>query len=130
MERRSHARIPHMLLKDIPVTFFGNTYGSGTLHDLSTRGCKVETRSTPPPGASLTLRLALSPETDPVKIDSAIVGWTIKDQYFGVKFLRVKPTGRLLLDQCIAKLAVAGSSLPQQFVSEVLVMRETDAPPD
>jgi hypothetical protein len=119
-----------MLLKDIPVTFFGNTYGSGTLHDLSTRGCKVETRSTPPPGASLTLRLALSPETDPVKIDSAIVEWTIKDQYFGVKFLRVKPTGRLLLDQCIAKLAVAGSSLPQQFVSEVLVMRETDAPPD
>jgi len=23
MERRSHARIPHTLLKDIPVTFFG-----------------------------------------------------------------------------------------------------------
>jgi hypothetical protein len=62
MERRSHARIPHILLKDIAVTFFGNTYGSGTLHDLSTRGCKVETRSTPPLGASLTLRLALSPK--------------------------------------------------------------------
>ena len=110
MERRSHARIPHMLLKDIAVTFLGNAYGSGTLHNLSTRGCKVETRSTPPPGASLTLRLALAPET--VKIDAAIVGWTIKDQYFGVKFLRVKRRGRLLLDQCIAKLAVARSSLP------------------
>jgi hypothetical protein len=111
MERRYHARIPHTLLKDIPVTFFGNTYGSGTLHDLSTGGCKVETGTTPPLGASLTLRFAVSPELDPVTIDAAIVGWTIKDEYFGVKFLRVKPTGRLLLDQCIAKLAVGGSSL-------------------
>ena len=38
MERRSHARIPHMLLKDIAVTFFGNPYGSGTLLDLSITG--------------------------------------------------------------------------------------------
>ena len=67
MERRSHARITRKLLKEVPVTFFGNAYGTGTLYDLSTGGWKVETRSTPPLGASLTLRLAVCPETDPVK---------------------------------------------------------------
>jgi hypothetical protein len=60
---------------------------------------------TPPLGASLTLRLAVSYKSTPVKIDAAVVGWTIKDKYFGVKFLDVKPTERLALDQYIASLA-------------------------
>jgi hypothetical protein len=59
-----------------------------------------------PHGASLTLRLALSNKTTPVKIDAAIVRWTIKDQYFGVKFLNVEPTERLALDQFIASLGL------------------------
>ncbi|WP_447986380.1 PilZ domain-containing protein [Nitrospira sp. Nam74] len=109
MERQSHARIARKLLNAVPVIFSGNTHGTGTLYELSTGGCKIETASTPPLGASLKLRLTVSPNTDPVKIDAAIVGWTIKDQYFGVKFLQVEPTDRLLLDQCIANLAVRGS---------------------
>jgi c-di-GMP-binding flagellar brake protein YcgR len=107
MERRTHARIAHKLLKNIPVTFSGKANGTGTLYDLSTGGCKIEARITPPLGASLTLRLALSYQTDPVKIDAAIVGWTIKDQYFGVKFLNVAPTERLALDRFIARLGLA-----------------------
>lgn len=111
MERRTHARIARRLLNHVPVTFFGKVHGTGTLYDLSTGGCKVETGNTPPLGASLTLRLAVWPDIDPVTIDAAMVGWTIKDQYFGVKFLKVEPTEQLLLDQCIAKLAVGGSDL-------------------
>jgi c-di-GMP-binding flagellar brake protein YcgR len=111
MERRTHARIGPKLLSQVPVTFSGNAHGKGTLYDLSTGGCKVETRNTPALGASLTLQLAVSPEIDPIKIDAAIVGWTIKGQYFGVKFVHVEPTERLLLAQCIARLTVRGSEL-------------------
>jgi c-di-GMP-binding flagellar brake protein YcgR len=111
MERRAHARIDRKSLKHIPVTFSGKANGTGTLYDLSTGGCKIEARSTPPLGASLTLRLALSYKTDPVKIDAAIVGWTIKDQYFGVKFLDVKPSERLALDQFISRLAIGAPEL-------------------
>ena len=111
MEHRTHARIARKLLSHVPVTYSGNAHGAGTLYDLSTGGCKVETGNTPPLGASLTLRLAVSPDTDPLTIDAAMVGWTIKDQYFGVKFLKVEPTERLLLDQCIARLAVEKPNL-------------------
>jgi hypothetical protein len=82
MERRTHARIARKLLNHVPVTFTGNTHGTGTLYDLSTGGWKVETGTTPPLGASLTLRLTVSPEIDPVTIDAAIVGWTIKRPIF------------------------------------------------
>ena len=39
-------------------------------------------------------------------IDAAVVGWTIKDQYFGVKFLDVHPQERLALEQFMAALAI------------------------
>ena len=112
MERRAHARIARSALNKVPVTFSGNANGTGTLYDLSTAGCKIETARTPPLGASLTLRLAVFPEIDPIKIRAAIVGWTIPDQYFGVKFLEVHPMERLLLARCIAKLALAGFNGP------------------
>jgi c-di-GMP-binding flagellar brake protein YcgR len=99
------------LLNHVPVTFSGNTNGTGTLYDLSTGGCKIEAHTTPPLGASITLRLALFNKTTPVKIDAAIVGWTIKDQYFGVKFLNVEPTERLALDRFIANLGLATPTL-------------------
>jgi c-di-GMP-binding flagellar brake protein YcgR len=105
MERRKHPRIRHKSLYTIPVTFSGEAKGAGTLYDLSHGGCKVDSRTTPPLGASLTLRLAVSYKSEPVRIDAAVVGWTIKDKYFGVKFLDVKPTERLALDQYIASLS-------------------------
>lgn len=111
MERRTFARIPRKLLNHIPVTFSGKANGTGTLYDLSTGGCKIESRATPPLGASISLQMALSYKTAPVKIDAAIVGWTIKDQYFGVKFLDVKSAERLTLDQFIATLGVGAPTL-------------------
>jgi c-di-GMP-binding flagellar brake protein YcgR len=106
MERRKHPRIAHKSLYTIPITFSGEAKGTGTLYDVSSGGCKVDSRTTPPLGASLTLRLAVSYKSEPVKIDAAIVGWTIKDQYFGVKFLNVEPTERLALDRFIARLGL------------------------
>ena len=108
MERRSHVRIAHNFLNHIPVRFSGKANGAGTLYDVSTCGCKIQSDGTPPLEASLTLQLAVAPRADPVKIDAAIVGWTIKDQYFGVKFLDVKPPQRLALDQFIARVGIGG----------------------
>ncbi len=104
MERRKYTRIAHKFLNHIPITFSGEASGTGTLYDLSTIGCKIDTRTTPSLGASITLRLAVSYKAEPIKIDVAVVGWTIKDKYFGVKFLDVKPTDRLALDKYIATL--------------------------
>jgi c-di-GMP-binding flagellar brake protein YcgR len=104
MERRTHARIPHRSLNHIPVVFDGDVRGTGTLYDLSTGGCKIDTRTTPSLGTTITLKLAFSYKAEPVTIDAALVGWTIKDKYFGMKFLDVKPTERLVLDQYIASL--------------------------
>jgi hypothetical protein len=59
MERRKHPRIAHKSLYTIPITFSGEAKGTGTLYDLSPGGCKVDSRTTPPLGASLTLRLAV-----------------------------------------------------------------------
>lgn len=108
MERRKHARIAHRFISEIPVTFFGDAKGAGILYDLSPGGCKIDSRTTPSLGASITLRLAFSYKADPVKIDAAIVGWTIKNRYFGVKFVQVKPTERLALDQYLASLHELG----------------------
>jgi len=113
MERRKHPRIAHKSLCTIPVKFSGEAKGTGSLYDLSPGGCKVDSRTTPPLGASLTLRLAVSSKSEPVKIDAAIVSWTIKGKYFGVKFLDVKPTERLVLDRYLDSLA--GSAQPTVF---------------
>ena len=113
MERRQHPRVTHKSLYTIPVTFSGEAKGTGTLYDLSPGGCKVDSRTTPRLGASLTLRLAVSDKSEPVKIDAALVGWTIKGKYFGVKFLDVKPTDRLALEQYLESLA--GSPQPTLF---------------
>jgi c-di-GMP-binding flagellar brake protein YcgR len=107
MERRKHGRIAHKSVYTIPVTFSGEAKGAGTLCDLSPGGCKVDSRTTPPLGASLTLRLAVSHKSEPVKIDAAVVGWTIKDKYFGVKFLDVKPMERLALERYLDSLAAS-----------------------
>jgi PilZ domain len=107
MERRKHRRITHTSVYTIPITFSGEAKGAGTLCDLSPVGCKINSRTTPPLGASLTLRLAVSYKSEPVKIDVAVVGWTIKDKYFGVKFLDVKPTERLALERYLDSLAAS-----------------------
>jgi len=86
----------------IPVTFSGDAKGTGTLYDLSPGGCKIDTRTTPPLGASLTLRLGMPSEADPIEIDTGVVWWTVKDKYFGVKFLQVDPTDRIVLNTYLA----------------------------
>ncbi len=102
MERRKQHRIAHRFISEVPVTFSAKAKGAGTLYDLSPGGCKIASRTTPPLGAAITLRLALSYDSTPVTIDAAIVGRTIKDEYFGVKFVEVKPAEQAALDRYIS----------------------------
>ena len=104
MDRRKHSRVEHNSFYTIPVTFSGESKGTGTLFDLSPGGCKINSRITPPLGARLRLRLAGSCNSELVQIDTAVVGWTIPGKYFGVKFLDVKPTERLVLEQYLDSL--------------------------
>jgi c-di-GMP-binding flagellar brake protein YcgR len=108
MERRKQDRIAHRFISEVPVTFSGKAKGGGTLYDLSAAGCKVASRTTPPLGATITLRLALSYHSTPITIDAAIVGWTIKDQYFGVKFVEIKSSEQAALERYIASLHEIG----------------------
>src|SRR5947209_6479507 len=104
MERRKHARIAHRFISETPVTFSGDAKGAGILYDLSSGGCKIDSRTTPQLGASVTLRLALSYNAAPVTIDAAIVGWTVKNKYFGVKFVQIKPSERVALNHYLESL--------------------------
>ena len=108
MERRKHGRIAHRFISETPVTFSGHAKGTGTLYDLSLGGCKIDSRTTPPLGAAVTLRLAISYDSEPITIDAAIVGWTIKNKYFGVKFVQIKPTEQLALHRYLESLHAGG----------------------
>jgi hypothetical protein len=48
----------------------------------------------------------LDGRTLPIKfrIETGIVGWTIKKKYFGVKFLNIKPSQRAVLDRYLTSL--------------------------
>lgn len=104
MERRQHTRIASTAFAPVAVSFSGEAQGTGTLYDVSRGGCKVDSNVTPPLGASLTLQLSLSEKAPPLIIDAGIVGWTIKQKYFGVKFVNVKPSQQLVLDRYLANL--------------------------
>ncbi|MGH7233471.1 MAG: PilZ domain-containing protein [Nitrospiraceae bacterium] len=104
MERRKHVRVATASFSPVTVSFSGEVQGTGTLYDVSPGGCKIDSRVTPPLGASLTLRLSLFDQTQPVVIDDGIVGWTIKNKYFGVKFLKLKPREQEALNRYLAAL--------------------------
>ena len=104
MDRRKQARFATISFSPVPVSFSGDARGTGTLYDISSGGCKIDSHETPPLGASLTLRLSLSNQMPPLVIDAGIVGWTIKNKYFGVKFSTIKASEQLTLNRYLAGL--------------------------
>ena len=76
----------------IPVTFHWNdgATGSGTIRDISTAGCAVETDAPVPVGTLLLLQLA--PEGEPpIDVDVGEVR-ARQARRLGVRFVRVGPT--------------------------------------
>jgi c-di-GMP-binding flagellar brake protein YcgR len=104
MDRRKGARFTTTSLPPVQVSFSGEAEGTGTLYDISQGGCKIDSSVTPALGASLTLRLEIFNQGDPLIIDTGIVGWTIKNKYFGVKFSEIKPSAQQVLNRYLAAL--------------------------
>jgi c-di-GMP-binding flagellar brake protein YcgR len=104
MDRRKGARFATTSFSAVPVSFSGDARGTGTLYDISEGGCKIDSSVTPPLGASLTLRLSLSDQTQPLVIQAGIVGWTIKNKFFGVKFVTINPSEQRALNRYLTSL--------------------------
>jgi hypothetical protein len=64
-----------------------NGAGAGTLFDLSTTGCRIQSNVALTPGSYLALHFEAPQTESPIEIEVSIVRWC-KDGQFGVEFLR------------------------------------------
>lgn len=87
----------------LPVSFIGDVRGAGTVRNLSTGGCKIESDIQARDTHLLVLRLSLPQEALPVVIDVAAVRWA-RGLLFGVQFISVKAGAQQRLDRYLATL--------------------------
>jgi hypothetical protein len=88
MEQRQHSRYPvHFQSSFSSANVVG---GVGSLMDLSLRGCRIATLIEVHPGTALELRIHLSDEEPPLKVDQGVVRW-YRDKQFGLEFASLKP---------------------------------------
>lgn len=86
-----------------PVMFTGAPFiGEGILHNLSRTGCRVECDRTVLQGSYMTVRLLLPDDIRSLSIDLAAVRW-VREQYFGIEFLRFTASEQTRLEQFLAQ---------------------------
>lgn len=86
---------------DLPVSFAGeHAAGEGTLFNLSQAGCGVVSQEKVPVGSFLELLIQPQGGQDPVKIEVAVVRYTLPDR-FGLDFLQVAPAEQQKLKQLL-----------------------------
>jgi hypothetical protein len=76
---------------------------TGTLINVSMRGCQIKGTFPFPCGTRLRLRLWLPGEILAVDVERAVVPW-VKDQTFGVAFLELTPDARIRIDRALERL--------------------------
>jgi hypothetical protein len=105
LDRRDMERIPAR----IPVTFHWKDggQGAGTVRDISTAGCAVETDAAVPVGALVLVRMA-PPDSPPIDVDVGEVR-SRQARRIGVRFVRVAPEHAERLRQLIQHLIAARS---------------------
>jgi hypothetical protein len=89
MEQRKNIRFPVKFRSSFSSV--GMVGGEGSIVDLSTRGCRVESAIDVQPGASLEIQIMVIEQNPPIKIQAAIVRWS-RDQQFGLEFEVITPT--------------------------------------
>ncbi len=88
MDQRRHARFPVRFRSSFSsVNLVG---GEGSVVDLSHRGCRVFSSILVMPGTTLELRIHISDEEPPLKVDQGIVRWC-REQHFGLEFVSLQP---------------------------------------
>lgn len=76
---------------------------TGTVRDLSVKGCRVETGNQPFTGSQVALLLHVPGEPDPIRINTATVRWS-GSSGIGMEFLTVAPPQQDRLDRVIQQL--------------------------
>ncbi|MEO6308798.1 MAG: PilZ domain-containing protein [Nitrospiraceae bacterium] len=82
--------------------------GTGTMLDLSTGGCRIESPVSVEPGVSLELRIYAPDIEWPLMVEAASVQW-VSGKIFGLAFFRITETEQQRLGQVINAL-MAGES--------------------
>ncbi len=106
-------RIHRRLSVDYPVIFGGAPFvGEGTVADLSLTGCSVNCDRTVLMGSYVKLSVLLPDPTSSLFIELGKVRW-VKDQSFGVEFIRLPMLARHRLDRVVTqKLTLEANILP------------------
>lgn len=105
-------RIHHRLSVTYPVIFGGAPFvGEGTISNISRTGCAVNCGQTVLMGSYIKLSVLLPDPTSSLFIELGKVRW-VKDQTFGVEFIRVPTLARHRLDRVVSReLALEGNLL-------------------
>ncbi len=111
MERRQTPRFPVRC----PITFTGDLiHGEGTVMDLSTEGCCVQTRDSVEDRSYVNLFLHLPHHNRPMKVELAAIRWA--DEYsFGLEFIRMTPEQLRQLHRFLQFIQMAPTHRPQVF---------------
>jgi hypothetical protein len=88
----------------LPVSFIGDARGGGTVRNLSTDGCKIESESRLSATQLLVLRISVPHDLSPIVIDVAAVRW-VKPPACGVQFMSMKKPEQQRLDRYLATLS-------------------------
>ena len=113
----------------IPISFSGEAQGVGTLYDISYGGCKVESGTMPPIGASVTLRLRIAQAEQPIIIQAGAVAWTGPKAHFGVKFIALQPHEERALSRYLTSLNQTFLTLPASSRSNLSYLRSAGRVP-
>lgn len=101
MEKRKQPRFTTHLRSSVSG---GQYEGQGKALDLSLGGCRIESDQPAEAGTTVECRLYVPWFDWPLRIDEAIVRW-VKEQTFGLEFLRVRPEEQQKLQKLIKDLA-------------------------
>ncbi|HKT34493.1 MAG TPA: PilZ domain-containing protein [Nitrospira sp.] len=101
MEQRKNPRFPVRFRSSF--TSLNIVGGDGNITDLSLRGCRVESPTEVRSGTSLELRIHMSEDEPPLKIQEAVVRWS-RGQQFGVEFATLEPEEWARLQHTVTRL--------------------------
>lgn len=101
MEQRKNPRFPVQFHSSF--TSLNIVGGTGTLLDLSLRGCRVDSATDVRPGTSLELKIQASGEEPPLMVKEAVVRWSRTGQ-FGLEFITMAPEEWARLQHTVTEL--------------------------
>lgn len=101
MEQRQSPRFPVRFRSSF--TSLNIVGGDGNIVDLSLRGCRVDSPIEVRPGTSLEVRIQISDEEPPLKIQEAVVRWSRAKQ-FGLEFVTLVPEEWARLQHTVTQL--------------------------